>query len=194
MKQILIIILSLNWVLTSFAQESNNHILLDGFTAAKVSEKSWVYNQTGFRMLASSPTGLKNVNIAAEAFVVDQGFAQGLIGLEFRIAKILYFTTLVGIANTPQNPLRLGTSLHLRHHKLEALTVYQWCPQSDYFYVGKLAYRLNKISLGIRSQRFLNTGVYVDYSISRHLTLWTQAGHNFEVKGQSIAIGLTSLF
>lgn len=179
----------LPWVLIA----QGSHTIIDGYTAMSI-EHGLKYSQTAIRILNSIPTNKKLVNLSIEAFILEKGFAQVLIGPEFQVGKSTYISILIGLANNLKNPVRLGTSILTLQKKWEGLTVVQWGPESDYFYVAKLVYKIGKVGLGFRSQRHLTTGLYIDYSLSKKTSLWTQSGYDFEFHSYGNAIGIKGHF
>lgn len=178
--------------ITSSVFGQNNRILIDGYTSVKLGD--FDYLQSGARILVTIPTKVDWLTITSESFVLDQGFAQSLVGTEFKMSESLFVSTLIGIANNPDNPLRLGTSALLINKKTEGLLVYQWGPKSSYFYIAKWAFKIKDFGVGLRAQRFLNTGLYLDSKINKKMTIWTQIGKDLEFDHSSIALGLTGKF
>lgn len=169
-----------------------NHILLDTYSSATLD--SFSHLQSGMRILVSIPTKKDWLSITSESFVLDQGFGQSLIGTEFKVSKSLFISTLIGISNNPENPLRLGTSARYTNKKTQGLLVYQWGPETSYFYIAKWTFKIKNFNIGARSQRFLNTGVYLDYHFNKTLSVWSQVGKDLEFNYNSIALGLTGKF
>lgn len=176
--------------LTLCAQPDTS-LLLEGY-AGFTYKSGFQYHQSGIRLLSHTPIKQSRLEVVTEAFVLDQGFAQILVGTAYQISSSWSFSTLIGLTNTPINPLRLGVSTHLKEKGWEGLGVFQWGPESSYFYVGKWVLNIKKAGLGVRTQRFLNTGLYVDYQIATPLLIWVQPGYDMELKRHLTAFGISA--
>ncbi|MBL4707354.1 MAG: hypothetical protein JKY48_02815 [Flavobacteriales bacterium] len=190
MKLKLIIIIFFSLPLISVGQK--NYVLLDAYSSATINCINHL--QSGMRILVSIPTKKDWLGITSESFVLDQGFGQSLIGTEFKVSKSLFISTLIGISNNPENPFRLGTSARYISPKIEGLLVYQWGPKTDYFYIAKWTFKVKNFNIGARSQRFLNTGIYLNYHLNKILSIWSQVGKDFELKNNTIALGISGKF
>ena len=136
----------------------------------------------------------QHIDLEIIALTVDNAIGQILVGPGVPLFGNLRFTGQVGIATNAKNPLRMAGSLSYVVPDFVGVMLYEWGPETSYFYKYLFIYTLDKWDLGIRGQRFRNNGIFFGYKLNEHLQAYLHPGYDFEFDRTTAAFGLIGTF
>jgi len=145
-------------------------------------------------LITSSTRFTDLISLELSSIIVDQGAADAIIGIGFQVTPSLRLIPGIGLANNPENPLRLGFSLDLFTKDYTGLGILKWGPETSYFYFYEFVKKINKFELGIRGERFMLNGLHLGYNIKPYFLIFTSPGYDFEFEEYRLAAGLAVTF